>query len=74
MLMLSDSERGAPTSMRYIRVKNPDDYILNGQIDLIRGNNDTVEIVDFKSEKIPEMDDEMLKRYRRQLEIYAYRA
>lgn len=50
------------------------DYIIDGKIDLIKGNNDTVEIVDFKSEKKPDMyaDKERLERYRRQLNIYAY--
>ena len=54
-----------------------DTYILNGTIDLIQGENETVEIVDFKSERLkpdinsPE-DREKLNRYRRQLEIYAH--
>lgn len=50
------------------------DYIIDGKIDLIKGDNETVEIVDFKSEKKPDMyaDKEILERYRRQLNIYAY--
>lgn len=50
------------------------DYILEGKIDLIRGEGDTVEIVDFKSEKKPEVDasGERLERYRRQLHVYAH--
>lgn len=50
------------------------DYILMGQVDLIRGKGDTVEIVDFKSEKKPDnkMKDELFERYRKQLEVYAY--
>jgi DNA helicase II / ATP-dependent DNA helicase PcrA len=51
-------------------------YILRGNVDLIRGENDTVEIVDFKSEKKPDVnnpkDREKLDRYRRQLEVYAH--
>lgn len=50
------------------------DYILKGTIDLIRGENDTIEIVDFKSEKKPDIfsNSNKLDRYRRQLEIYAH--
>lgn len=53
-----------------------DDYILTGSIDLLRGKDGTVEIVDFKTEKKPDVnraeDGERLGRYRRQLEIYAH--
>jgi len=51
-----------------------ENYILKGKIDLIRGKNGTVEIVDFKSQKKPDMvnDKGMLEQYRRQLEIYAH--
>lgn len=49
-------------------------YILKGTIDLVEGNSNSIEIVDFKSEKKPDIDREREKidRYRRQLEIYAY--
>ena len=33
-----------------------DHYILRGNVDLVRGENNTVEIVDFKSEKKPDME------------------
>lgn len=51
-----------------------DDYILTGKIDLIQGEGDTVEIVDFKSMAKPDQYKEMeqINRYRRQLEIYAH--
>jgi DNA helicase-2/ATP-dependent DNA helicase PcrA len=53
-----------------------DDYILKGSIDLIAGNNGTVEVIDFKSEKKLDVnnikDREKLDRYRRQLEVYAH--
>jgi len=53
-----------------------DGYILAGSIDLIQGRDDTVEIVDFKSEKKLDVnspkDREKLDRYRRQLEVYAH--
>lgn len=52
-----------------------DDYILEGRVDLIRGQGDTLEILDFKTDKKPdvnsEKDREKLMRYKRQLEIYA---
>ena len=50
------------------------EYILKGHVDLIRGEDDTVEIVDFKSEKKPDLvsDREKVERYRRQLEVYAH--
>ena len=50
------------------------DYILSGKIDLIRGEDGTVEIVDFKSEKRPDTDAESVyfDRYRRQLQVYAH--
>lgn len=55
-----------------------EDYILKGKIDLIEGENGTVELVDFKSGEKPDVNttDEykrrMLNQYRRQLEVYAY--
>lgn len=55
-----------------------DDYILKGKIDLVQGENGTVELVDFKSGDKPDVNtrDEnkrkILNQYRRQLEIYAY--
>lgn len=50
------------------------EYIIEGKIDLIRGEGDTVEIVDFKAERKPDMEKmrERLERYRRQLHIYAH--
>jgi DNA helicase-2/ATP-dependent DNA helicase PcrA len=53
-----------------------DEYILKGSIDLVVGEDQTVELIDFKSEKKPDVnnpaDREKLERYRRQLEVYAY--
>jgi len=49
------------------------DYIIEGKIDLIRGDDNSVEIVDFKSEKKPDKNSQdRLEHYRRQLHIYAY--
>ncbi|MCY3742877.1 MAG: ATP-dependent DNA helicase [Candidatus Poribacteria bacterium] len=49
-------------------------YLLKGHVDLVRGEDDTVEIVDFKSEKKPDLvsEWEKIERYRRQLEVYAH--
>lgn len=51
-----------------------DAYILKGNVDLVRGEDNTVEIVDFKSEKKPDMekDRDRLRRYQHQLEVYAH--
>jgi len=53
-----------------------DEYILKGTVDLIKGEGDTVEIVDFKSEKKPDLHSDYGKdkiaRYKRQLEIYSH--
>ena len=52
-----------------------EDYILEGKIDLVRGQGDTYEILDFKTGKKPDVNapesKERLTQYRRQLEIYA---
>lgn len=50
------------------------EYILHGTVDLIRGESGTIEIVDFKSEKKPDLEEasESLTRYKRQLEVYAH--
>ena len=51
-----------------------DQYILKGSVDLIRGEEGTVEIIDFKSEKKPDMekDRDRLRQYQHQLEVYAH--
>lgn len=49
-------------------------YISKGTIDVIKGEGDTVEIIDFKSEKRPDLAKEYIaiERYKRQLEVYAH--
>lgn len=49
-------------------------YILEGVIDLITGDNNTVEIVDFKSEKKPNLATERdrIEHYKKQLQVYAH--
>lgn len=50
-------------------------YVLHGVIDLLRGDGDSVEIIDFKTDKIPDLSDPddkaRVENYRRQLETYA---
>lgn len=52
------------------------DFILKGQIDLVRNDNGHIDIVDFKSEGKPDINSEegreRLGKYKRQLEIYAH--
>src|SRR3546814_17326664 len=50
-----------------------DQYILKGSVDLIRGEHDTVEIIDFKSETTPdrEKDRSRIQQYQHPLEVYA---
>lgn len=53
-----------------------DQYILTGKVDLITGQDGTVELVDFKSERKLDVNDPKdrakLNQYKRQLEIYAH--
>lgn len=50
------------------------DYILQGVIDLVEGQGDTVEIVDYKTGPKPDTEGhpERVEHYRKQLEIYSY--
>lgn len=50
-----------------------EDFILNGQVDMLKGKGDTVEIVDFKTGNKPSnMSDAMLRSYEKQLQVYAH--
>ena len=50
------------------------DYILKGVIDLVEGQGDTVEIVDYKTGPKPDVMEqpERVEHYRKQLEVYAW--
>jgi DNA helicase II / ATP-dependent DNA helicase PcrA len=52
------------------------DFILSGSIDLLRGEGESVEILDFKTERKPDAHDPLGRRraenYKRQLEVYAH--
>ena len=47
-------------------------YILTGKIDLLMGEDEKLELLDFKSQTRPEEDDARLEGYYRQLCIYAH--
>lgn len=51
-----------------------ENYILKGTIDLIKGVGNSIELIDFKSEKKPDLvkEREKIEQYRKQLEVYAY--
>ena len=55
-----------------------ENFILKGTIDLVQGEDNTVELIDFKSGDKPDVNstDEhtrsIINRYRRQLEVYAH--
>lgn len=65
-----DRLKEAEVEVSYVK----DNYILKGKIDLIRGEGNIVEIIDFKSENKPDLETERhkLAQYQRQLEIYAH--
>ena len=50
------------------------EYLLQGVIDLVEGEGDTVEIVDYKTGPKPNIEGhpERVEHYKKQLEIYAY--
>ena len=47
-------------------------YILKGQVDLVVGQGNAVEILDFKSGKMPKPESMLMRKYRKQLNVYAY--
>lgn len=51
-----------------------DKYILKGKVDLVQGIDDTVELVDFKAEKKPDIfsEKDKIETYKHQLEVYAH--
>jgi len=47
-------------------------YILTGRVDLLLGEDDRLELLDFKSQPRPAEDDRRLGHYRQQLLVYAH--
>jgi len=77
VLKYARRERGNWTRLRETEVEVSlvkDTYLLKGHIDLVRGEDDTLELIDFKSERKPDLvsEREKVERYRRQLEVYAH--
>lgn len=48
------------------------EYILTGRVDLLLGEDDRLELLDFKSQPRPEADDQRLRHYYQQLLVYAH--
>ena len=50
------------------------EYIIHGTVDLVEGDGGAIDIVDFKSERKPDVnrDYELLETYRKQLHLYAH--
>ena len=65
-----DKIRDAEVSVNLVKP----DYIIEGTVDLIAGDGDTIDLVDFKAEKKPDIfgDRERIDRYHRQLLLYAH--
>ena len=50
-----------------------EEYILKGQIDLLQGEGDTVEIIDFKTDDKPtDNQPGLIENYEKQLQVYAH--
>lgn len=54
-----------------VLVEKPD-YYLKGVLDLIRGEDGKIDILDFKSQAKPDDTSEVLENYRRQLAVYSH--
>lgn len=48
------------------------DYLLKGVLDLIQGDDEKINILDFKSQKRPEEGSKVLDSYKKQLAIYSH--
>jgi DNA helicase-2/ATP-dependent DNA helicase PcrA len=48
------------------------DYILTGKIDLIMGKDGKLEVLDFKTQRRPKLDDPLTERYYKQLCLYSH--
>ena len=49
-----------------------DGFVLKGVVDLIHGNDDCVEVVDFKTGKVPAQGSALLEKYRKQMIVYVH--
>lgn len=48
------------------------DYYLKGILDLIKGQDNSLDILDFKSQKRPDEDSPIIENYKKQLAVYSY--
>lgn len=53
-------------------VVDQEDYYLKGILDLIRGEDGKIDILDFKSQKRPDDNSPFIENYKKQLAIYSY--
>lgn len=67
---LKDLERVIETEVD-VSVEKPN-YILNGKIDLLRGKDGKLEVLDFKSQQRPDKGDPIISRYYNQLCLYSH--
>jgi DNA helicase-2/ATP-dependent DNA helicase PcrA len=49
-----------------------EDYIITGRVDLLVGDDDNIDILDFKTQKKPEPENPIIKKYYNQLCYYAF--
>jgi DNA helicase-2/ATP-dependent DNA helicase PcrA len=49
-----------------------DEYIIKGKIDLLLGKDERLEILDFKSQQKPDINDKIVLKYKYQLHVYAH--
>jgi DNA helicase II / ATP-dependent DNA helicase PcrA len=49
-----------------------ENYIINGKVDLLLGRDDMLEVLDFKAQKKPDANDNVLQKYKYQLHVYAH--
>ncbi len=49
-----------------------DEYILVGKIDLLLGKDEKLEVLDFKTQPKPDVNNPIIERYYKQLCLYAY--
>lgn len=49
-----------------------DNYILTGRVDLLMGDDNKIELLDFKSQMKPKEDERRVASYHQQLLIYAH--
>ena len=49
-----------------------EDYIVSGKVDLLLGQDNKLELLDFKSQQKPDVKDPIIEKYKYQLHVYAH--